>query len=581
MLEDITIKIGGEAGSGVAIIGLAIARCLKDAGMHVFSENDYPSLIRGGHNTVSVRGSTQKIHSLCGKVNMLICLNKQTAVLHKDELEKGASVIFESNHQGESVNFAQDEKRKDVNYVPVPLLEFAQKEGNPIFTNSVAVGAALALLEADFEIAKKEMEKAFSRKGAEIVQKNISAAKAGYEFISKNFSKARLSIPIRKKLPSTILLNGNDAICLGALRAGCKFVAEYPMSPSSSVLHFMAAHEREFELVVKHTEDEICAVNMLCGAAFAGARCITATSGGGFSLMAEAIGMAGMAEQPIVIVEVQRAGPSTGLPTYTDQSDLQFALHISHGEFPRLMFCPGDVEECFYGMVDVLNWAEKLQMPAIVLSDKYLGEHLCTTPRFDMKKAKVQRGGRAGDKEMANAKNFKRYSLTKSGISEQCFPGQQNGMHVTSSYEHDETGFSCEEGKMRTAMMQKRAKKLEAMDREIIKPKIYGKKDAEFLIAAWGSTKGPVLEAQKLLEKEGISTKFMHIAWVSPFDSKTVLEELKKSKMHLICEGNSQGQMRALIMEKTGFYIKNALLRYDGRPFEADEIAREIRRLHK
>ncbi len=585
LLTDVTIKIAGEAGSGVATIGLALCRALKGLGMHVFSENDYPSLIRGGHNSVTVRASSSKIYCLSGPIHLLICLNKNAATRHRDELAEDAIVIYD----GEAIKLAEEETRPGISYDSVPLSRIAKEEGNPLFENSAAIGAALSMLGAESLVAENEMQKSFGKKGPEIVAKNIAAARKGAQNARQDAPGA-LRISFGPKLEGQILLNGNDAICIGALRAGCKFVAEYPMSPSSSVLHWMAAYERDFGMVVKHTEDEIAAMNMICGAAFTGVRAITATSGGGFSLMVEALGMAGISEQPVVIVEVQRCGPSTGLPTYTEQADLQFALHASQGEFPRLVYCPGDVEECFYGMVDVMNWAEKLQVPAIVLSDKYLAEQYATVPRFDLKKAKIERGKRMEDSEMEKRSHwmdanpakpvFKRHEFTQDGISPQCFPGQENGMHVASSYEHDETGFTSEDPHMRIEMIDKRAKKLDAIPQALLKPRLYGSKDAEFLLVSWGSTKNPCLEALKMLEAEGFKVKFMHITFASPFDSLSILNELQRSKKQLICEGNSNAQMRALIREKTGFLIKNTLLKYDGRPFIPLQIAEEVKRLY-
>ncbi|MEM3060181.1 MAG: 2-oxoacid:acceptor oxidoreductase subunit alpha [Candidatus Anstonellales archaeon] len=592
-LNDVTIKIGGEAGSGVATIGLTLARCLKDLGFYIFSENDYPSLIRGGHNTQTVRACTRRVHSLLGPVHLLLCLNKNSAIFHRDEVVEGGAIIYD----GESFELNSEEKRDDVSYISVPLSRIAKEQGDPVYENSAAIGAGMCLLGGSIDIVEAQLNKMFeTKKSEEIALKNITAAKEGFQYVSNLGKSGSLQIEIREKIRGQLLLNGNEAICLGALRGGCKFVAEYPMSPSSSILHLMAKYEREFGLVVKHTEDEIAAINMICGSAFAGARALTATSGGGFSLMVEALGMAGISEQPIVIVEVQRCGPSTGLPTYTEQADLQFVLHASQGEFPRLVFCPGDVEECFYGTVDVMNLAEKLQVPAIILSDKYLAEQYATVNRFDVNRACVDRGKIMTDEQMKNFRHwmderfesksdasypvFKRHVFTEDGISPRCFPGQENGMHVASSYEHDETGFTSEDPQMRVAMIDKRARKLASVPQSLIRPKIYGDPNAEFLLIAWGSTKGPCLEALKLLQDQGFKIKFMHISWACPFDSLSVLNELQRSRKQLICEGNSEAQMRSLIREKTGFFIKNVFLKYDGRPFDPIAIADEIKRLY-
>ena len=572
--NEFTIKVGGEAGSGVMTIGLTLGKCMQELNLHVFGENDYPSLIRGGHNTFTVRGSYEKIHALDGEISILICLNDETATLHIGEVAKGGAVMLDS--QKSKVDTSK--LRQDVQYVKFPMYASAQKAGGEIFLNTVAVGAALSLLGADLSILENVMNKIFSRKGAEIVAKNVAAGKAGFDAAKES----KVQIPFSaKKLPSKnqILLNGNEALCIGALKGGCKFVAEYPMSPSSSVLHYMAAHEREYKMVVKHSEDEIAAVNMLCGAAFTGARSLTATSGGGFSLMVEAIGMAGISETPITIINAMRCGPSTGLPTYTEQADLQFALHASQGEFPRLIFCPGDIDECFFGAIDVLNWSEITQTPAIILTDKHLGEQMVTTSRFDQSKVKILRGKIMDDAQMETATNFKRHELTADGISQRCFPGQPNGIHVASSYEHDETGFTSEHPDMRISQIDKRARKLASVPRALIAPKTYGDENAKVAMVVWGSTKGAALEALKLLQKQGKSLKVVQILWASPFPDKEVKAALNGVEKCIILEGNSTGQMQQLIREKTGILIEHTYFKYDGRPFVVADIVSRVKKL--
>jgi len=572
--NEFTIKVGGEAGSGVMTIGLMLGKCFQHLGLHVFGENDYPSLIRGGHNTFTVRASGEKIYALNGALSILICLNDETMTVHNAELAPNAAVIYDSQKSKVDVS----KLRKDVKYVPIPMYECAQKNGGEVFLNTVAIGAALSLLGADFVVLEDVLKKIFSRKGGEIVQKNIAAGRCGYDG-AKN-SKAQIPF-LAKRLPTKkqILLNGNEAICIGALKGGCKFVAEYPMSPSSSVLHYMAAHEREYKMVVKHSEDEIAAANMLCGAAFTGCRALTATSGGGFCLMVEAIGMAGISETPITIVNAMRAGPSTGLPTYTEQADLQFALHASQGEFPRLVFCPGDIDECFYGTIDAMNYSEILQTPAIILTDKHLAEQIVTTDRFDNSKVKILRGKIMSDAQMQSATNFKRHEFTPDGISPRCFPGQPNGIHVASSYEHDETGFTSEHPDMRISQIDKRARKLASAPRSLIAPKIYGDENAKVAMVVWGSTKGTALEALKVLQKDGKSIKLIQILWASPFPDKEVKAALNGVDKCIMLEGNSTGQMRNLIREKTGILIENAYFKYDGRPFIVEDIVGRVKKL--
>jgi 2-oxoglutarate/2-oxoacid ferredoxin oxidoreductase subunit alpha len=374
------------------------------------------------------------------------------------------------------------------------------------------------------------------------------------------------------KAVPTILISGNEAASVGAIKAGLKFVAEYPMTPSSSILSFMAANEYNYNIVVKHTEDEIAAVNMLCGSAMAGARSLTATSGGGFALMTEGLGMAGISETPFVIIESMRTGPSTGMPTYTEQSDLRFAIHASQGEFPRLICAPGDVDESFFETYKMFNLTDRTQTPGIILMDKHLSESSKTTKPFDTSKLKIERGKLMTDAQMQNTKDFKRYLVTEDGISPRSIPGQPNGLYVSTSYEHREDGFSDEEPHMRNAQVEKRARKLNAIREEEVAPKIYGDKDADLTIVSWGSNKGMVLEAMKWLNKEGLKVNFMQILWIVPFPVKKIAEVLSKAKKTLMVEQNFEAQMKGLIREKTGIDIKNVLLKYDGRPFDPEEI---------
>jgi 2-oxoglutarate/2-oxoacid ferredoxin oxidoreductase subunit alpha len=543
----VTLKAGGEAGTGIATIGAIFAKIMQRSGLYVFSTNDYPSLIRGGHNTITIRAHSDPIHCLYGPVDVLIALDRKTIEEQAGELAQGGAVIYDSTTVKEA-----DVKlpRGDIMAYGVPLTKIARDAGGEIFFNNAAVGATLALLGMKIDPLKAIIEQTFGRKGPEVVAKNM-------------------------------MLNGNDAVCLGAIRAGARFVAEYPMSPSSSVLHWMAAHAVKYNLVVKHTEDEISAINHLCGAGFAGVRALNATSGGGFSLMVEALGNAGIAEIPCVIVNVQRCGPSTGLPTYTEQADLQFTLHASQGEFPRIVCMPGDPEEAFFETVNVFNMAELVQAPAIILMDKYVSESSSSVTYFDLSKTHVDRGKLMTDAQMEGAVGFKRHELTEDGISPRCLPGQKNGIHVCSSYEHDETGFTSEDPHMRMAQIDKRARKMKMIPEEICQPSFYGDSASPFLLVSWGSTKGVVLEAMHLLARDNVSIRFMHIKYASPFASETIREALQSASTALICEGNSGGQMRDLIREKTGMLIPNTYLRYDGRPFEPQDIASKVKELMK
>ena len=575
VVNRVNFLIGGPAGAGVASVGMLFAKCLQRSGLEVFGTNDYPSLIKGGHNVYAVSASPSQIFSLLGKPDILIALDKKTVEVRASELSEGGALIYDSNKVSDAKEIA---KRQDITYVGTPLSQMASAAGGEIMFNTVALGAAMGILGLDFAIIENMMGKMWARKGQAVVDSNIAAARAGYDFsksIVNGGFKARIEFVKREK---TLFINGNEASVAGAIAAGCKFVAEYPMSPSTAIVHLMAGHEREYGIIVKQTEDEISAANMIAGAAFAGARSMTATSGGGFSLMSEAIGMMGMMETPCVIFNSQRAGPSTGLPTYTEQADLLFSLHTSQGEFPRIVIAPGDATECYAEAFNAFNIAELLQVPVIVLLDKYLSESSQTVEDFRKLPLKVERGKLMSDSQMEAAAAFKRYEYTANGISNRCLPGQKNGMHVCSSYEHDETGFTSEEGAERIKQIDKRATKLSVIPEVFIAPTFYGSSAAlaDITVVCWGSTKGAAIEALKLLEQKGVAARLMHIRYASPFPAATVLRALKASKNTVIIEGNSEAQMRTLILQKTGYYIEKAYLRYDARPFTPEEISAHV-----
>ncbi|MFA6489275.1 MAG: 2-oxoacid:acceptor oxidoreductase subunit alpha [Candidatus Micrarchaeia archaeon] len=579
-INKVSFKIGGQAGTGVATVGTLFAKCLQRAGLEVFGTNDYPSLIKGGHNTYSVAASPEPLYSLSGQFDILIALDKKTVEVQSSCLSEKGALIYDSN---KVTGAEQVAKRGDIIFIGAPLTKMAADAGGEIMFNTVALGASMGLLQLDFAILESMMKKMWGRKGEKVVSANIAAAKAGYEF-----SQAALKEPFKAKIEfikrdKTMFINGNEASVAGAIKAGCKFVAEYPMSPSSAILHLMAGHEWGYGIIVKQTEDEIAAANMICGAGFAGARSMTATSGGGFSLMAEALGMMGIQETPCVIFNSQRCGPSTGLPTYTEQADLLFSIHASQGEFPRVVIAPGDPVECYTETINAFNISELVQTPVIVLLDKFLSESSMTVEDFRKIPAKVERGKLQSDEQMENQPGFKRHAFTPDGISPRCLPGQKNGNYVCSSYEHDETGWTSEDPQMRISMIDKRAKKLAAIQLEMIAPSFHGasEEQAQILVVCWGSTKMPALEALKMLDKSGVKARMMHIRYAEPFPARAVLSALTKAKHTVILEGNSNAQMRTLILQKTGYYIEKAYLRYDGRPFTPEEIAEHVKALAK
>ena len=514
--DDLSWKIGGEAGYGIMTTGLIFSKVCSRTGLHVFDHIEYPSLIRGGHNTYQVRAKVEEVFSHVREVDLLVALNRETIDIHQEELAPGGVIMYDGDKIpliGENLG------RKDVELYHVPLLRLAEESGGRrIMINSVALGASVALLDFNFALISSVMRDVYQGKAKDTIEFNVKAAKLGYDYVkSKDIEKDRGRELPKAEGKKRMLLTGNEAVGLGAIKAGCKFYSAYPMTPSSSILHFMAAHERDFGTIVKHTEDEIAAINMAIGAGFAGARAMTATSGGGFSLMSEALGLAAMTETPIVVVVCQRPGPSTGLPTRTEQGDLQFVLHASQGDFPRFVIAPGDVEECFFRTIEAFNLAEKYQCPAILLLDKYLSESHKTAERFDVSGIKIERGFLLGDEELNKIEEFKRYELTETGISPRSLPSQEGGIHTATGNEHDEKGYLSEDKTMRKRMMDKRFRKFEQAEKEVPEPRIFGPEDADVTIIAWGSTKGPIKEAIRLLAHDGIQANLLQVVFLNPF----------------------------------------------------------------
>jgi 2-oxoglutarate ferredoxin oxidoreductase subunit alpha len=571
--QDFIFKIAGEAGYGIASAGLIFSKTAQRQGYFVFDFNEYPSLIRGGHNVYGARISSQEIYSPLSGIDILVALNQKAIDQHLGELKDNAAVIFDSE------TTKKPKVSPKINFFPLPLTRLATESGGQeVMRNNVALGAATFLLQADFSVFEKVIRDVFSSAKPEIVDLNIKVALAGFEFAQKNFKKPLQKISLKKRKNNKLLfLAGNDALALGAVKAGCKFFSAYPMTPINSLLAYLAARAKELGLVYFQPEDEIAGINSAIGAAHCGLRSMTATSGGGFSLMVEALGMAGMTETPLVIIEGQRPGPSSGLPTWTSQGDLKFALSASQDDFPRIVLAPGDVEEAFWLMIEAFNLAEKYQTPVIVLVDKYLCESRQTVAIFDESQIRIDRGSwfsPAGPLE-----DYQRYQITSSGISPRLRAGQPGTSFCVSSYEHDEFGFAREDAKTREKMMEKRMRKLEGLQKELPEPQVFGQKEAKIGLVSWGSNKGAILEAQKILLAEGLKTGFLHLNFLSPFFAEPVERFYQNHEKVLLIEQNFTSQLTGLIREKTGIEIKEKLLKYDGRPFFPEEIVKRVKQL--
>ena len=549
------------AGSGAMVAGRLFSKFCQRSGFGVFSNNEYPSLVRGGVNFYEVNFG-DSVCCLSDFVDVLVALNKDCFDSCKFRLKKGGFVVFDCDVF----------ELKGENCFGVPLGSLSEGLGN--VRNVVALGAGLALFGFDLALFYSVIEDVFKHKGDVVVENNKKALRAGFDFFKENFN-ACLNVGLPSVKEESVFVSGNEAVALGALQAGLKFFCAYPMTPASGVLHFLAAKEREAGIVVKHVEDELAVLNMALGASFAGVRSMVATSGGGFCLMSEALGLSGMAEVPVVIVVAMRQGPSTGVPTRTSQGDLAFSVFASHGQFPRVVLAPGDVEELFYFTFDAFELAYKFQVPVIVLSDKFLAESFCSIKPFDT--SLKPKNFFVSEAEPG----FKRYLFTEDGVSPMSRPGVKDGEFVASSYEHDEFGHTVEDAESIKKMTDKRFAKLVSLKKSIPKPVLYGDEDADVTIVGWGSSKSVVLEALKILKQKGVSANFLHFVFVEPFPVGFVKSVLSRSKNVVLVEASKLGFLADLIRMRTGFVIENKVLKYDGLPFFPKDVVDGVLRFVK
>ncbi len=570
--NSLSFLVGGEAGQGITRSGSLLGKAIMRGGFHVYGANDYPSVIRGGHNLYLLRVSDEEIHSQHDRVDLVMALNKETLVLHQRDLNVGGGVIYD-----EDVKLEPGEiRREDIGLYPVPMSAFVKEIGGaPIMRNTVALGAAVSLVGYDLEMLKEAITKAFESR-EKIIEDNLRAAQMGFEYAREHYGDA---FPCRlepgPERPERIMVTGSEAVALGAISAGCGLYSAYPMTPASPVLHYLINNDVEVGMVVIQAESEISAIMMVIGASYAGVRAMTATSGGGFDLMTEALGLAAITETPVVIMVGQRPGPSTGMATYSAQADLLFTIHASHGEFPRVVVAPGDVDESYHLTAEAFNLAERFQVPAIILTDKNLLESHKSTNPFSGGVA-IDRGELIMTSAWAGEGEYRRYSITESGVSPRLIPGTSGALALSNSNEHDEYGFTTIDPDVIEAMAAKQRRKVEELREQVFAMdavKVYGAEDAEVTLVGWGSTKGPALEALKVLAEEGVSASFVQVVLMEPFPSEAVSEALKTNGPTLLIEGNRTAQLGRLIKLHCGIEFEHVYLRYDGRPFNPGEIA--------
>ncbi len=560
------LSIGGQAGQGIKATGLLLAKIATRLGKHVYTYSEFPSLIKGGHNLIQVSISKEQVFAPSKSTDFWITLDQNTLNVHLAEFQDSCSIIFD-----EEKNYDFTRINKKANLFPIPLSKLSKDAGgSQIMSNTVALGVAIALLGADLQIFKDLLLDEFGSKGEETVKVNQLAAQNGYTYALEHFAEKKKNILFKEDVvEQKIVVNANDAVALGAIAAGLQFAAIYPMSPISNILHILASNQEKFGFIYKQPEDEIAAINMAIGASLAGARSMTATSGGGFGLMVEGLGLAAMTETPIVVIDGMRPGPATGLPTWSGQGDLRFVLHAHQGDFPRIVLAAGDPLEAFYLTMQAFNLADKYQTPVIVLIDKNICEHDQSMPFFDTANYAIDQGKFTTEKEA----EFERYKLSADGISLRSIPGSGN-FFIANSYEHATIGYDSEEIKDINSQMSKRMTKLvTCAANEDTSPKLYGPQNADVTIVSWGSNKGSILQALK----DFPNVNYLHLTWMSPFPDKAVRAVLEKCKYIINLECNYSAVLAGLIKEKTGIEITDNFLKYDGRPFFPEEINEKLK----
>jgi 2-oxoglutarate ferredoxin oxidoreductase subunit alpha len=580
-MQEVTVGIAGAAGDGLDKSGDTLAKICGRLGLHVYAYNSYQSIIRGGHIWLKLRIGDEKVLNHGDKLSVLIALNQDSLERHSSEVDENGVIIC----NGDRMKIDPALVRKGVQILPIPLKEITAELEKlhgplaPVMQNTVAMGALLYLAQLGLEEANGVIQDTFGHKSAKVVDLNNGLLKAAYEYAKEKAKPITSAWKFSKKRrPFT---TGNEVLALGAYAAGCKFYSAYPMTPASTILHWMSANSAKTGIVVKQGEDELAVMNMAIGAGIAGVRSMCATAGGGFALMTEALGMAGIMEVPVVVVEVQRGGPSTGLPTKTEQADLFQVYGASQGEYPRLIVAPRDMKDAYETATSAFNYADRFQLPVTIMSDLLLSEHHETVDREDFDPdVKIDRGEIVKEWPEENGK-YRRFRFTESGISPRALPGTPNAIYTSASDEHDEESILVSDmftsPPIRRKIMEKRMKKIALLLKELPAPKIEGPKDADVTIVCWGSTAGVVTEAVEQLNATGIKTNFLVIKYIYPFHAKEVTEILSKAKKKISVEVNFTSQMARYIRSETGIAMDVHINKYDGEPFEPKEISDRIK----
>ncbi len=564
---DFSLSIGGAAGQGIATPGNILARMFAARGLRLNAYNAYQSIVRGGHIFLTLRISDQKIHSHGDQVNLLVCLNQDTMDRQLGLLGPGGRANFDSD------TVAPGTPGEGVQLCPMPVADLSGGSRNKVIQNTIALGVIAHLLGLDFDILDKALTAQLQRKGQDAVDENVGAARAGFDYAAENFEAYAEPLPNGSK--PLALWTGNSALAMGGAAAGVKFYCAYPMSPSTGVLHWMAQNARDLGIMVRQGEDEIAVANMVIGAAHTGCRAMCATSGGGFALMTEAIGAAAMMEIPSVFIDVQRAGPSTGVPTKTEQGDLWQALGASQGDFERFIVAPRDALDAFNTIPEIFNLCDKNQCPGIVISDLLISEGTFSVDPDDIDMhPKIDRGELIT--EGAANGEYLRYADTDSGVSPRAVPGLEGFVHVVATDEHDQDGVLISDEftnpHKRRQMVEKRARKFAHVVDDIAPPELEGPADADVTLIGWGSTYGVIKDALAQLEEQGVSANHLPVKWIVPLHAETITGVVENAKRTIIVENNHSGQFHRYLRSVTGLAVDGHIRKYDGEPFMPHHI---------
>jgi len=579
MRQTFAIGIGGAAGQGVATPGDIFAKIFSRRGLHLNAYNAYQSIIRGGHTFLTIRAGPEKVTNMGDCIDLLIPLNQDSMNRHLGLLSAGSACIYNADtiKPGAAGNCVQ--------LCPLPVSKLADITRNKVAQNTLAIGAGLNMMGISFQALESVLTEQFKKKGEAVVTENVGIARAGYDHAAPRFK------PFARPLPMTenryAVLSGNIAMAMGGAAAGVKFYCAYPMSPSTGVLHWMAAHARKAGIMVRQVEDEIGVVNMAIGAAHAGVRAMCATSGGGFALMSEGLGMSAMMETPVVVIDCQRAGPSTGVPTKTEQGDLWQMLGAAFGDYPRIIASPLDIGDCFKIIPEMFNLVDRFQCPGMVLCDLLLSEgrlsvdpkDLGFTPGIDRGELITKANGTPSSHGTSG--DYRRYKITESGISPRAIPGVPGHVHTAATDEHDEDGVLISDEFTNTvkrrAMMEKRMRKVTGIEAAIPPPALWGPRNADVTLIGWGSTSGVIEEACEILSEQGISANQLQIRWLVPLHGEAIVEILKGARHTIIVENNYSGQFARYLRSETSCVPNGYIRKYDGEPFMPHHIVEAVK----